>query len=30
MPTKKGAGGREQNYNARTGKYEKIDYATLY
>ena len=30
MPTKKGAGGRQQNYNARTGRYEKIDYANLY
>ena len=30
MPTKKGAGGRQQNYNARTGRYEKIDYAKLY
>jgi hypothetical protein len=30
MPTKKGAGGRQQNYNARTGRYEKVDYAKLY
>jgi hypothetical protein len=30
MPTKKGAGGRQQNYNARTGRYEKIDYTKLY
>jgi hypothetical protein len=30
MPMKKGAGGRQQNYNAHTGRYEKIDYAKLY
>lgn len=30
MPTKKGAGGRQQNYNSRTGRYEKVDYAKLY
>ena len=30
MPTKKGAGGRQQNYNTQTGRYERIDYAKLY
>ncbi|MBE5743334.1 MAG: hypothetical protein E7358_01285 [Clostridiales bacterium] len=30
MPTKKGAGGRQQNYNPNTGRYEKVDYAKLY
>ena len=30
MPTKKGAGGRQQNYSSRTGRYIKTDYAKLY
>ena len=29
MPTKKGAGGRQQNYDPRTGKFTKTDFATL-
>ncbi|MBO5286254.1 MAG: hypothetical protein J6B16_05090 [Clostridia bacterium] len=29
MPTKKGAGGRQQNYDSR-GRYTKTDYAKLY
>ncbi len=29
MPTKKGAGGRQQNYNPHTGKYAKTDYSIL-
>ena len=30
MPTKKGAGGRQQNYDPRTGRFAKTDYAKLY
>ena len=30
MPTKKGAGGRQQNYDPRTGKLVKTDYTKLY
>ena len=30
MPTKKGAGGRLQNYDPRTGRFAKTDYAKLY
>ena len=30
MPTKKGAGGRQQNYDPRTGRFAKTDYARLY
>ena len=30
MPTKKGAGGRQQNYNPKSGRYEKVDYSNLY
>ena len=30
MPTKKGAGGRQQNYDPHTGKFAKTDYAKLY
>ena len=30
MPTKKGAGGRQQNYNPRTGRYVKTDYLSLF
>ena len=30
MPTKKGAGGRQQNYDSRTGRFAKTDYAKLY
>ena len=30
MPTKKGAGGRQQNYDSRTGRFAKTDYTKLY
>lgn len=30
MPTKKGAGGRQQNYDPRTGRFVKTDYTTLF
>lgn len=30
MPTKKGAGGRQQNYDPRTGRFAKMDYLKLY
>lgn len=30
MPTKKGAGGRQQNYDPRTGRFATTDYAKLY
>lgn len=30
MPTKKGAGGRQQNYDPHTGRFAKTDYAKLY
>ena len=30
MPTKKGAGGRQQNYDPHTGRFTKTDYAKLY
>ena len=30
MPTKKGAGGRQQNYDPHTGRFTKADYAKLY
>ena len=30
MPTKKGAGGRLQNYDPTTGRFAKTDYAKLY
>ena len=30
MPTKKGAGGRQQNYDKRTGRFAKADYSKLY
>jgi hypothetical protein len=30
MPTKKGAGGRQQNYDPRTGRFAKTDYTKLY
>ena len=30
MPTKKGAGGRQQNYDPHTGRFAKADYAKLY
>ena len=29
MPTKKGAGGRQQNYDPHTGRFAKTDYAKL-
>ena len=29
MPTKKGAGGRQQNYDPRTGRFAKTSYATI-
>ena len=29
MPTKKGAGGRQQNYDPHTGKFAKTDFSTL-
>lgn len=30
MPTKKGAGGRQQNYDPHTGRFAKTNYAKLY
>ena len=30
MPTKKGAGGHQQNYDPHTGRFAKTDYAKLY
>ena len=30
MPTKKGAGGRQQNYDSHTGRFTKTDYSKLY
>ena len=30
MPTKKGAGGRQQNYDPHTGRFAKKDYTKLY
>jgi hypothetical protein len=30
MPTKKGAGGRQQNYDPHTGRFAKTDYTKLY
>ena len=30
MPTKKGAGGRQQNYDPHTGRFAKTDYEKLY
>lgn len=30
MPTKIGAGGRQQNYDPRTGRFAKTDYSKLY
>lgn len=29
MPTKKGAGGRQQNYDPRTGRFKKTSYLTI-
>ena len=30
MPTKKGAGGRQQNYDPNTGRFAKTDYASMF
>lgn len=30
MPTKKGAGGHQQNYDSRTGRFAKMDYTKLF
>ena len=30
MPTKKGAGGRQQNYDPRTGRFTKTNYTNLF